>query len=489
MKLFELWATLGLDTGDFESGAEAAYEKADTIGSKIGRIIGEGIGAGVNMALGLAAVTNQMAGLAKEASDTTGHIDDMAQRMGISSTAYQEWAYVFKQSGLEIDSFANSFKNLQNIMAGFGSNKQYDALSKIGLELEDIENMSVEEAFETVISGLQGVENESLRTAAAFNIFGGSGSNIPALLNQSVESIQALKQEAHALGLVFSEETIGAGADMGDEIDKYTASLDGMKTQIGAQFLPVFTDFLEALNQAAITFMPTFSAAIEKLSPILSNLIDGGLKMFTDALQWCVDHSSEVGAMLVTAAVGFAAVQLAVNPIGTIIYAIIGASMLLIANWESIKETAIGIWSSITSAIQSAVDAIRTFLGLSGEASGAHVSDAGNTHGGGSGQSFPVLKTVGDGKTRPKASGTPYVPYDNYAAFLHRGEAVLTRQQADEYRSGRSAGLDVSALADAITAGLSGATVVMDGQAVGRLVVGEVSRQIARDSRTARRYG
>ena len=25
MKLFELWATLGLDTGDFESGAEAAY--------------------------------------------------------------------------------------------------------------------------------------------------------------------------------------------------------------------------------------------------------------------------------------------------------------------------------------------------------------------------------------------------------------------------------------------------------------------------------
>lgn len=36
----------------------------------------------------------------------------------------------------------------------------------------------------------------------------------------------------------------------------------------------------------------------------------------------------------------------------------------------------------------------------------------------------------------PKASGLSYVPYDGYKTELHRGEKILTRQQADEWRAG-----------------------------------------------------
>lgn len=480
MKLFDLYVGLGLDVSDFEKDAEAAYEKADRIGNKIGLVIGKGIGASVNMVLGLAGVTNQLAGLSKEASDTTGHIDDMAQRLGISSKAYQEWSYVFAQSGLNIDSFAGSFDNLQKVMSGFATDKQYGALDAIGVALEDIENLQVEEAFALVVSKLMSMDDAAERSGAALTMLGGSAGNLPAVLNQGAEKIEELKQEAHDLGLVLGEEVVSSGASMGDEIDKYTASLDGMKTQIGAQFLPVFTEFLSSLNQAATTFMPTFLTAIEKLSPILSNLIDSGLTLLTNALQWCVEHTDELGAMLTTAAVGFAAVQVAVNPIGTIIYGIVGATMLMIANWESVKETAIGIWNSITTAVQSAVDAIRSFLGLNEEArkTSVHVSADGVSHGGGEGRQF--------------ASGLAYVPYDNYVANLHRGETVLTRQQAEEYRAGATGGLDTSAILaklDAVVETIASMSVTMDGQRVGDVVTARVSRNIAQTARRERRYG
>ena len=65
------------------------------------------------------------------------------------------------------------------------------------------------------------------------------------------------------------------------------------------------------------------------------------------------------------------------------------------------------------------------------------------------------------GEDGSHAIGSPYIPYDDYYAKLHRGEMVLTATQARDYRQGGSA--DVSGLEDriasAIRAGMEGATV------------------------------
>jgi hypothetical protein len=44
------------------------------------------------------------------------------------------------------------------------------------------------------------------------------------------------------------------------------------------------------------------------------------------------------------------------------------------------------------------------------------------------------------GTTGGRAGGLDYVPYNNYVANLHRGEMVLTADEADEYRRGNSGG-------------------------------------------------
>ncbi|MBB6281800.1 hypothetical protein [Geobacillus subterraneus] len=42
------------------------------------------------------------------------------------------------------------------------------------------------------------------------------------------------------------------------------------------------------------------------------------------------------------------------------------------------------------------------------------------------------------------AGGLNYVPYDRFPALLHRGEMVLPRGEAQEYREGRASGVSVT---------------------------------------------
>lgn len=83
------------------------------------------------------------------------------------------------------------------------------------------------------------------------------------------------------------------------------------------------------------------------------------------------------------------------------------------------------------------------------------------------------------------ATGLDYVPYNNYAARLHEGEAVLTKAEATAWRRGDGAAspaIDYDRLAVAIASAMAGTSVQMDGQAVGVLVAPTVSRQFGRQT-------
>jgi hypothetical protein len=50
----------------------------------------------------------------------------------------------------------------------------------------------------------------------------------------------------------------------------------------------------------------------------------------------------------------------------------------------------------------------------------------------------------GDGGGKKHNGGLNYVPYNGYQATLHRGEMILTRGEAQEYRKGRASGVSVT---------------------------------------------
>lgn len=154
---------------------------------------------------------------------------------------------------------------------------------------------------------------------------------------------------------------------------------------------------------------------------------------------------------------------------------------------ESVQEQIRTWWAAVTAGLSLSVSASysRTFSQAELEQGQKDYKDEIDAI------SSPSLAPRSSKKNAPsKATGLDYVPYDNFIAKLHAGEAVLNRADATAYRAGNVGGIDYARLgqitAEAVSNALAGMTVTMSGEQVGRLTAKTVGREIAKGTRSLR---
>ena len=217
-----------------------------------------GLGRGLAVAGAATAVVGAAAIKAGDAfADAAGevaaygdNIDKMSQRLGLSYEGFQKWDYILGQSGVDIDSMQTGLKTLTNQLddAKNGSADAQARFEALGLSLEDINNMSREEVFESVIAGFQQMEDSTERAALANDLFGKSGQNLTPLFNTSIEETQALAQAAEDLGMIMSDDAVKASADYQDALDTMQRSMAGLKNNMMGEFLPGLTSVMDGLS-------------------------------------------------------------------------------------------------------------------------------------------------------------------------------------------------------------------------------------------------
>lgn len=239
------------------------------------------------------AVTGVGAALVGTASKTAAYgdqIDKASQKLGVSSTFYQEWEAVLQHSGTSMDKMGASFKKLATASQDASADQQA-AFAKLGMSMDDVAKMSPEELFTNVISGLQGMENGTERTAVATQLLGKGAMEMGALLNTSAEDTQAMIDTVHNLGGVMSEDAVKASARYQDSLQDMQTAFSGVKNTIGAQLLPVLSDLMDKtaefvsgtdISAAGDMFMTVFAGiggavnlAWTVISTVFSALKDG----------------------------------------------------------------------------------------------------------------------------------------------------------------------------------------------------------------------
>lgn len=254
MDLFDIAAKISLNTSDYERNLSDAESKGSGFADKLKKGLGTAakvggaaiaaIGAG-SVALGAKFVDGM-----RDVATYGDEVDKMSQKLGLSKTAYQEWDYVLGQAGVEITNMSTGLKTLTNKLdeAKNGSKDAQSMFEKIGLSLEDLQGMSREDAFAEVISGFQGMADSTERAALANDLFGRSGQELTPLFNSSIEQTNELRQAAHDLGFVLSDEAVGASADFNDALDTLTRTVSGIKNQFIQNFLPAATKVMDGLT-------------------------------------------------------------------------------------------------------------------------------------------------------------------------------------------------------------------------------------------------
>ena len=275
MDLFNLMATIGLDSTAFDEGLNSVKDKA----SSLGNIVSGGFKtAGVAIAaVGTAALAAGGA-IVKGAGDVASYgdnIDKMSQKMGISAQAYQEWDAVLQHSGTSIDSMSRGMQTLQR-----NAVNSADKFEKLGISQEQLASMSTEDLFSATITGLQNMGEGAERTALASELLGGSARELGALLNTSAEDTQAMRDRVHELGGVMSDDAVKAAAAYQDSLQDMQTAFSGLSRNLMGSFMPSITAVMDGLTNI---FSGNFDEGIAQISDgideVINNLLDSAPKV------------------------------------------------------------------------------------------------------------------------------------------------------------------------------------------------------------------
>lgn len=282
MELFSLVGKIALDGMDkVNSDMDTATNKADKTSKKFDEAGGKSesfaskFGKGVKTAVGVGTAivgtaTSVAVGLtefAKKSASVADNVDKMSQKIDISREAYQELDFICSQSGTSVDIFQAGLKSMRTVMDTTikGTSKTATALEELGISAVDSQgNMrSSEEVMWEALETLQNMEDQTKKATLASKLFGRSGTELMPLLNGASGSIAEMKNQAHDLGLVLSDEVIDNGVKMTDSLDQTQRAFQAIATNLGGVLMPIITKVSEYIQSK----LPQITSFIQRLDP------------------------------------------------------------------------------------------------------------------------------------------------------------------------------------------------------------------------------
>ena len=284
MNLFNLFATLTLDNSEYEKKINESGKSAASVSSKMGtafKTAGRVIGGGIT---GVAAVTTAIAALTGKTVDYMGDIDNNAQRVGMSTEAYQKWAYAMQLAGGDANTLQIVMRELTTFTNELSAG-QGDALltlQKLGIGYEDFMALPVDQQLQAIIEGLQGMESQTDKTTIAQEIFGNRAyQQLMPILNQEKGYVDDLFASMEDLGLVIGDDVVKAGAALGDKLDQLKLTFKTVGASIMSDLFPQIELVVEGLTGMATgaegagdKFVEGIVGIVDKLVSALPNLIE-----------------------------------------------------------------------------------------------------------------------------------------------------------------------------------------------------------------------
>lgn len=287
-----------------------------------------------------------MGALAISTAQTAKDLDSLSTITGISTDMLQEYELIAIKATVPTDALANATRSLTRRLrdvseegAGAG-----DVLKQLGVSLKDAsgEFKTAGQLSEEAIFALSDLGGGIEASALGVQLFGRQWDDVTQIVDLGKDQIQALKQEAHDLGLVMSNDSVKASAEFGIAIDTLKLRFTALKNQIGTALAPMLTDTLLPIIENQI--MP----AIGQFVDFIKQLIDrfNGLSTSTKTIIASITGIAiALGPTLIALGgllkllpligAGFTAMT---GPIGIAVGAIVAGAVLIIKNWDTIKE-------------------------------------------------------------------------------------------------------------------------------------------------------
>ena len=261
--LGRLYVDLLMKTGSFETDAGRAAKIAEKRAREIDKAFSTGMRnagktiAGFGVALiGInSAAQIGMAGVQKffGAINSADRLDELSNRLGISTESLSAYGYAAKLTGSSLDQFSTAIPKLSKQIAEAadetsGAGKLFAAL---GIDVKDASGnlRDVEDVLPEISDAFKTLKNDTIEQTLAMQLFGKSGAEMLEFLNLGSDGLAAMGDKASDLGIIIGGDTAAAAAAFNDQLDDLRFAGDGLATQLAAELLPAMTDLTKAATE------------------------------------------------------------------------------------------------------------------------------------------------------------------------------------------------------------------------------------------------
>jgi len=350
-------------------GLQAASQKLKAFGAGLTAVGATFIGIGATILAPLAATTQVFASAGDQ-------LAKMSARTGISVEALSELAFAAEQSGADMETLEGGLRKMQQVLveAAGGSKSAQESLDLLGLTVADLARLSPDEQFKLIADRLSQMQHPALRTAAALDLFGKSGTRLLPLMANGAQGIEELEARARQLGLTMSTEDAKAAEAFGDTLSDLWKVIKAGVVAIGGALAPMLSALAERITSTVVTvseWIRNNSDLIVTVFKVAAAVVAAGA-----AVAVLGTAISGLGTVLGAVATVFTAVGAAVGvlgsllaflltPIGLVIAGVSALAAFLITStntgaealswlgdrFSALKDTALRAWQGIGDAL------------------------------------------------------------------------------------------------------------------------------------------
>ena len=177
-----------------------------------------------------------------------------AQQFGFSTKAFQEWSYIMERNGSSIEDLKGFLETLNSEQGAVitGSEEAAQKFRNLGISAEEAANMDSQTLFETTIAKLQGIEDATLRSSYAYEMFGDEASRLMNVINMSNAEMGAAVNQYHLLGGAMSGELIESSNSLQGSIAGMRQAWQGVANTLAAVFIPVVQAVVNWITKAIV---------------------------------------------------------------------------------------------------------------------------------------------------------------------------------------------------------------------------------------------
>ena len=301
-----------------------------------------------------------LVGNAINSASMADDLNTLSSQTGFTVEELQKMKYASDIVDVSMDQMTGSIQKMTKQMSS--GNSAFDTL---GVSIYDANgNMrDAKDVWYDSLNALSQVQNETERDALSMEIFGKSAMDMAGIIDDGGASLKALGDEAEGLGLIMSQ-------DMVDDANALQDSIDRMKGRTEQAFLTMGASL-------ASTLVPAFEKVLDVVTKVVQWFasLDGGTQQTILVILGLIAAISPLAGLIssiTTVLMGLSsAFAFITSPIGIvigIIGALIAIGVLLWKNWDTIKEKASQLLTSIRNTFDNIKNAISDKINSAKEA-------------------------------------------------------------------------------------------------------------------------